>query len=1369
MQRKHLTILCLVVVMLAVILAACNPGPAVQTENPFATSGSNSSLSSDSSASSSEEPSSSSSSSEEPSSSSSSSESSDFSSSDSSSGGGDEPEPPLGPQVTYTVEYWLQNLERNGYELDTVHSSTTMQGTAGDTVSVNVALFPGFELNDSQGTLSGTLVEGGETLVLKAYLTRKSFNLRFEVDGEVVQGEGGRYLFGADLSGVVAPQAPSVAAGYAFSGWSQIPETMPAEDLYIFGYTKLAAPTLTVTGGGTAVDFGTTQTLTATGAHALGDVTYAWEKLTGTDTYTAIPGATSTTLTLTNVADSGTYRVVVKIAVGSEEETTISDPIVVTINKATPTITTWPTASTVFAGEQLSTSMLNGGVASVDGAFAWENANTTVGSVGTETYTVVFTPTDSANYNSVTQSVSVIVKSNTYQLTVSAQDGGLLGGAYTGTRERGTNVEVSVSASAGYRFLGWFVDGAAEPVSTALTYSFTMPAADTEVVAKFEYVARTYTVVHKLQALDGQYTIIDTTETLNGLVGEGVTAVAKTYVGFTAQTPQSGTIPENGALELTVLYTRNTYKLSYYIDGALDTSVDVLYGDDLSSKGYTPTPVAGYTFGGWDKEIPETMPAEDVTLNGEMNVLAPQVSISSAEEGNLVRLTANVTCPLNVTYEWFEVIGGTENALTGDTNTMTIEPTTANRTFRVKVTAKGEGNKTATASADIIVSSAGVIETYPVTLTPGAGFSFTNVGTTPVVSGESFSFTLSLAEGYEKGAGFRVLVNGSESGITANGDTYTITGITEAKTVVVEGIVKKTFNVTLPSGAGFTAEAVGGATVKWGESFSFRVNVLAGYENLTVTVNGATATAVDGVYTVADVTAVPTIEISVTLRTFTVTAPATNVGYVFVGETAPVGYGSNYTFTLTPAVGYRFTAVKNNGVTIVGDGNTYTIENVTGNIVITVEGVAKQTFNVTLSENSGFTFSNAGETPVEYGNSYSFTLNLLTGYEKSAGFRVLVNGSTDGITANGDVYTIASVTETITVTVEGVVLKQYDVTLPVGTGYTLTGLTKADHGKTYTFTLTLDADYNKSKPVVTVNGNTVTGDNGTYTIENVTEDLTIVVTGVVENTFEVTVYLMGGNGTILDTVLLTKNGTLNITVPSGKQVNLLYVGDTKVASAATYTFSGLSEDTDVYVSFVGTTVIEIGSAEDLAKIGNPAYPAYPLDGNYRLIKNIQLSGIWMPIGTYEMPFSGIFDGNGCVINGLHVTTSVGVTGSAGLFAALEGAIVKDLVITDAKIDITDAAEGATNTAYAGLLAGAARKSVVSNVLVNAQKLTASSVTVVNNQANAHVIAGGLLGGADTCEITDCVADGAVVNVTAAGKNTGTLIGGNLGSTVTNNN
>ena len=98
------------------------------------------------------------------------------------------------------------------------------------------------------------------------------------------------------------------------------------------------------------------------------------------------------------------------------------------ITKATPTITTAPTATAISVGQALSDSTLSGGVATgvggsvLGGAFAFTSPNTTPG-VGTANQSVTFTPTDTMNYNTATTSASVTVNSSIPVVTASTFSG----------------------------------------------------------------------------------------------------------------------------------------------------------------------------------------------------------------------------------------------------------------------------------------------------------------------------------------------------------------------------------------------------------------------------------------------------------------------------------------------------------------------------------------------------------------------------------------------------------------------------------------------------------------------------------------------------------------------------------------------------------------------------------------------------------------------------------------------------------------------------------------------------------------------------------------------------------------------------------
>lgn len=68
---------------------------------------------------------------------------------------------------------------------------------------------------------------------------------------------------------------------------------------------------------------------------------------------------------------------------------------------------------------------------------------------------------------------------------------------------------------------------------------------------------------------------------------------------------------------VTGTFTVNTYKLTYMVDGEEYKASEVDYGTAITAEA-VPTK-EGYTFSGWS-EIPSTMPAEDVTVTGTFTV-----------------------------------------------------------------------------------------------------------------------------------------------------------------------------------------------------------------------------------------------------------------------------------------------------------------------------------------------------------------------------------------------------------------------------------------------------------------------------------------------------------------------------------------------------------------------------------------------------------------------------------------------------------------------------------------------------------------------------------------------------------------------------
>src|SRR5262249_484244 len=78
--------------------------------------------------------------------------------------------------------------------------------------------------------------------------------------------------------------------------------------------------------------------------------------------------------------------------------------------------TTWPTASAITYGQTLAASTLSGGSASPAGSFGFTTPSTAPGA-GTAPQGVTYTPTDTANYNTASSTVSVLVNPKTLTVT----------------------------------------------------------------------------------------------------------------------------------------------------------------------------------------------------------------------------------------------------------------------------------------------------------------------------------------------------------------------------------------------------------------------------------------------------------------------------------------------------------------------------------------------------------------------------------------------------------------------------------------------------------------------------------------------------------------------------------------------------------------------------------------------------------------------------------------------------------------------------------------------------------------------------------------------------------------------------------------
>ena len=189
---------------------------------------------------------------------------------------------------------------------------------------------------------------------------------------------------------------------------------------------------------------------------------------------------------------------------------------------------------------------------------------------------------------------------NNFDITVSETTGGTVSGA--GSYEWDTEATLTATAAEGYSFEKWSDETTDNP------YTFTVTEAK-EISAVF--TPNSYTITYML---DGEKFATDEVT-----FGSEITAPevpAREGYTFSGWVDVPETMP---ARDLTVSgsYTVNTYNVIYVVDGEEYKRVEVAYGAEIPAEAAPER--EGYTFSGWS-EVPATMPAGNVTVTGSFTV-----------------------------------------------------------------------------------------------------------------------------------------------------------------------------------------------------------------------------------------------------------------------------------------------------------------------------------------------------------------------------------------------------------------------------------------------------------------------------------------------------------------------------------------------------------------------------------------------------------------------------------------------------------------------------------------------------------------------------------------------------------------------------
>ena len=219
---------------------------------------------------------------------------------------------------------------------------------------------------------------------------------------------------------------------------------------------------------------------------------------------------------------------------------------------------------------------------------------------------------------------------NSWTITWNANGGSITSSNHTaGTVVYGTAIVAATAERTGFNFAGW------EPQVPE-----TMPDNDLSFVATWvEKGDIAYRVEHYTENLDGSWKLADT-DNLTGATNASVTPAVKNYTGFTAPATQTRSILADGSLVIRYEYTRNSYTLSFILDGgqiAGEYSQGTLKFEAPITAPADPTKT-GSTFHGWDKQIPQTMPAQNLEITAQWTLNSYDGVTFEAGEGGTINV-----------------------------------------------------------------------------------------------------------------------------------------------------------------------------------------------------------------------------------------------------------------------------------------------------------------------------------------------------------------------------------------------------------------------------------------------------------------------------------------------------------------------------------------------------------------------------------------------------------------------------------------------------------------------------------------------------------------------------------------------------------
>ena len=403
----------------------------------------------------------------------------------------------------------------------------------------------------------------------------------------------------------IMPEAEPTKEGYTFSGWSNIPSTMPANDVTVSGTFTVNKYKLTYMVDG--IEYESYQMEYGESITPVAEPTKEGFKFSG---WSYIPSTMpANDVTVTGTFSKGAYKLTYMVD-GAVYKTISYEYGSIITPEAEPTIEGY-----TFSGWSDMPSTMPANDVTVTGTFTVNKYKLTymVDGIEYKSYQVEYGA-------SITHEAEPTKDGYTFSgwseipATMPAQDVTVTGIFTRGSFKLTYIVDGVTYKTVSYEY-GATITPEAKPTKEGYTFSgwsyipTTMPAENVMVTGSFTINKYKFTYM-----LDGE--VYKTYEIEYGTWITPESEPTKEGYTFSGWSNLPSTMPAKD-VTVTGTFTVNTYKLIFYVDGEEYISYKIEYGETITPEAEPSK--EGYTFLGWS-EIPATMPANDVTVTGTFTI-----------------------------------------------------------------------------------------------------------------------------------------------------------------------------------------------------------------------------------------------------------------------------------------------------------------------------------------------------------------------------------------------------------------------------------------------------------------------------------------------------------------------------------------------------------------------------------------------------------------------------------------------------------------------------------------------------------------------------------------------------------------------------